>query len=410
MKRLVAIAASITVAAAGLAAVPAATASPGQPARPGKAAASTPSYTPPPLSWSPCPSGTLKDIGAECSTLVVPLDYAGRTAQKIHLAVSRVMHRSSAADYQGVMLANPGGPGGSGPGAVGARLRPDRARQRRRRLRLDRLRPPRRRRQPPGADAATASYFGYDRPNYVPVDRPAGGHLAAALARYAARLQAGGRAPAAQPREDHRLGQRHGEPAQGAAAGSQINFYGFSYGTYLGQVYATLYPNRVRRMVLDGNVDPTRRLVRGQPRPGPARSQQNIEIYFGWLAKHDDVYHLGTRRRRRSTAATTSCSTSWTRHPAGGMIGPDELHRRVARGRLLRLRLGGHRPGVSPAGQRRRRRGHQGDVRRRQPADRRRRQRLRDLPGHPVHRRARGRRAGASAATTTGAPSPRHRS
>ena len=36
----------------------------------------------------------------------------------------------------------------------------------------------------------------------------------------------------------------------------QINFYGFSYGTYLGQVYATLFPGKMRRAVFDANVDP----------------------------------------------------------------------------------------------------------------------------------------------------------
>ncbi len=36
----------------------------------------------------------------------------------------------------------------------------------------------------------------------------------------------------------------------------QINFYGFSYGTYLGQVHATLFPTHLPRAVLDSNVDP----------------------------------------------------------------------------------------------------------------------------------------------------------
>jgi pimeloyl-ACP methyl ester carboxylesterase len=36
----------------------------------------------------------------------------------------------------------------------------------------------------------------------------------------------------------------------------QISFIGFSYGTYLGETYANLFPGRVRAMVLDGVVDP----------------------------------------------------------------------------------------------------------------------------------------------------------
>jgi alpha/beta hydrolase fold len=41
-----------------------------------------------------------------------------------------------------------------------------------------------------------------------------------------------------------------------ALGADKINYYGFSYGTYLGQVYSTLYPDRVRRMVWDGIVNP----------------------------------------------------------------------------------------------------------------------------------------------------------
>ena len=38
---------------------------------------------------------------------------------------------------------------------------------------------------------------------------------------------------------------------------SKINYLGFSYGTYLGTMYAELFPYRVGRMVLDGAIDPT---------------------------------------------------------------------------------------------------------------------------------------------------------
>ena len=36
----------------------------------------------------------------------------------------------------------------------------------------------------------------------------------------------------------------------------RLNYLGASYGTYLGQTYAELFPNRVGRLVLDGNLDP----------------------------------------------------------------------------------------------------------------------------------------------------------
>ena len=42
-----------------------------------------------------------------------------------------------------------------------------------------------------------------------------------------------------------------------AALGSpRLDYYGASYGTFLGATYAALFPSRVGRMVLDGAVDP----------------------------------------------------------------------------------------------------------------------------------------------------------
>ncbi len=36
----------------------------------------------------------------------------------------------------------------------------------------------------------------------------------------------------------------------------KLNFFGASYGTYIGATYAGLFPGKVGRMVLDGAVDP----------------------------------------------------------------------------------------------------------------------------------------------------------
>src|SRR5699024_8380557 len=43
-----------------------------------------------------------------------------------------------------------------------------------------------------------------------------------------------------------------------AALGSdELDYLGYSYGTYLGASYAELYPDRVGRFVLDGAMDPS---------------------------------------------------------------------------------------------------------------------------------------------------------
>lgn len=45
--------------------------------------------------------------------------------------------------------------------------------------------------------------------------------------------------------------------ARKALGDSKINYYGTSYGTYIGSTYAALFPNNVRALILDGVVDPT---------------------------------------------------------------------------------------------------------------------------------------------------------
>jgi pimeloyl-ACP methyl ester carboxylesterase len=42
-----------------------------------------------------------------------------------------------------------------------------------------------------------------------------------------------------------------------AAVGDRkLTYWGLSYGTRIGYVYALMYPNRIRAMTLDGNIDP----------------------------------------------------------------------------------------------------------------------------------------------------------
>ena len=38
---------------------------------------------------------------------------------------------------------------------------------------------------------------------------------------------------------------------------TKLNYLGYSYGTFLGSTYASLFPDNVGRMVLDGAMDPS---------------------------------------------------------------------------------------------------------------------------------------------------------
>jgi pimeloyl-ACP methyl ester carboxylesterase len=108
-----------------------------------------------------------------------------------------------------------------------------------------------------------------------------------------------------------------------ALGAAQINYYGISYGTYLGQVYATLFPTHVRRMVLDSSADPRHVWYEAnldQAAPG----ERNIKIWFGWLAKYHNVYHLGKSESAVERLFYRQVAFL-TRNPAAGIIGPDEF-------------------------------------------------------------------------------------
>lgn len=44
--------------------------------------------------------------------------------------------------------------------------------------------------------------------------------------------------------------------SNGVEGASLLNYWGFSYGTFIGQTYASMFPSRVGRVVLDGVIDP----------------------------------------------------------------------------------------------------------------------------------------------------------
>ncbi|MFG3280898.1 alpha/beta hydrolase [Streptomyces sp. NPDC048111] len=72
-----------------------------------------------------------------------------------------------------------------------------------------------------------------------------------------------------------------------------VAYYGPSYATVLGAYYATEFPRRVERVVLDSTVDFTRgweSYMVGQPRSFQRRFEQD---FLPWLARNDATYHQG---------------------------------------------------------------------------------------------------------------------
>jgi pimeloyl-ACP methyl ester carboxylesterase len=76
----------------------------------------------------------------------------------------------------------------------------------------------------------------------------------------------------------------------------RLSFFGGSYGTYLGAVYASLFPQRTDRMIFDSAIDP-RRVWRGFYRSwGPATALR-LPDFTAWAAARDASYHLGATPR-----------------------------------------------------------------------------------------------------------------
>jgi pimeloyl-ACP methyl ester carboxylesterase len=271
----------------------------------------------PAINWGTCTDPDLASAGAQCGFLSVPMDYQRPNGTKIQLAVSRVRHSTPDSQYQGVMLTNPGGPGGSGLSlSTYGQYVPNGAGDAYDWIGFD----PRGVGSSKPAISCLPNYFSPNRPDYTP-STPALEHTW--LARSKAYASAcGANAGALLNHMTTIDSARDMDSIRAALGASQINYYGFSYGTYLGQVYSTLYPHRVRRMVLDSTVDPRKVWYQANLDQDVA-FQRNIEIWFGWLAQYDNVYHLGNTEQKVEKLWYRQADQLRTQ-PAGGVVGPDE--------------------------------------------------------------------------------------
>jgi len=290
-------------------------------AAPAHAAAA--SYTPPAIKWHHCAGSTLAHAGARCGFLIVPLDYAHPGGRKIKVAVSRVRHTASARHYQGVMIVNPGGPGGSGldfPAFMPGWLPGHAAAGAYDWIGFD----------PRGVGASRPAlscdprFFSAPRPAYRP-STPALHHAWVTRSKRYAAACANTPTKRALIKHVRTIDTvRDLDSLRVALHRSRINYYGFSYGTYLGQVYATLYPNRVRRFVWDGTVNPHRVFYKANQDQDRA-FQRTFNIFFRWLAKYDSVFHLGTNAHAIANGFRAEVKKLDTTPAAGGKLGGDEL-------------------------------------------------------------------------------------
>ncbi|MFR9797620.1 alpha/beta hydrolase [Streptomyces sp. MS06] len=264
----------------------------------------------------------------QCGTVRVPLDYAHPDGRQIDLAVSRVRatHRDPrggrSVPGQGALVFNPGGPGADGIYFPLVGLLPE---WKRLAAAYDLVG------YSPRGVGRSAPLSCQDPRDFLRGPSPAPTHPSPAYKRKRiARAKAYARGCAERAGDtlrhyDSVNNARDLDVLRAALGEHRLTFMGASYGTYFGALYATLFPSHVRRMVFDAPVDP------GPARIGYRNSLARSAAFEGrwadlreWIARHDDVYGLGTtaeevlrsyRRARQRLAAD----------PAGGTVGPGEL-------------------------------------------------------------------------------------
>ena len=280
----------------------------------------------PRLHWHPCPSaagGAPNASRLQCANLQVPLNYADPSGRKITLALSEIPATAPAAQQQGVLLVNPGGPGASGlsmTASTAAGLSASVA------AKYDIV----------GFDtrgvgssrpelSCDPTFFARPRPEYDPANAAAEQALVNRARQYAADCEK--RFGWLLPYMTTEDMARDMDSIRAALGQQKISYYGVSYGTYLGQVYATMFPQHVRRMVLDSIVDPKGVWFADNIDQDYA-FQGRMTAFFAWIARYDSAYQLGSTEAAVN-ASFTAAQARLEKHPIAGssgpLIGPDEL-------------------------------------------------------------------------------------
>ncbi|MFE6750675.1 alpha/beta hydrolase [Kitasatospora purpeofusca] len=239
--------------------------------------------------WHPCASGPDDTAGAEldaagagCTEVTVPLDYRRPEGPTLRVALAR-LPATDPAHRLGTLFYNPGGPGvparslalalrqaapalgarydivGMDPRFVGASAP------------LDCGWPT------AGPGAAGPDRLGFDRSAELAKD------LATRCAPYRALL----------PHASTRNAARDLDLVRAVLGEPKVAYLGSSYGSYLGEVYLQLFPDRVGRAVFDAAMDPDRFGPDLTATQGPAMAAA-LTAWAAWAAGHDERHHLGT--------------------------------------------------------------------------------------------------------------------
>ncbi|MFF3215416.1 alpha/beta hydrolase [Streptomyces sp. NPDC002886] len=235
------------------------------------------------LDWRPCAGGGL----AQCTSVEVPLDYSRPEGRTIRIAVSRIK-ASEPSERHGVLLVNPGGPGGDGLTVpqmmLDEKVIPDSVRRSFDLIGFD----------PRGVGRSAPVNCGLTEQEKTlsgPAYRPETFADDVAQARgTAAKCQSKNRDIL--PHITTRNTARDMDVIRGALGEKKISYLGISYGTYLGAVFTQLFPGRADRFVLDSAVDPGR-VWRSFFQDRAQDAEKAFTRWTRWTAQRHATYGLG---------------------------------------------------------------------------------------------------------------------
>ena len=233
----------------------------------------------PAITQEDCPEYVNKP-GTSCGRMDVPMDYSNPDGKKISVGFIKAA-ATKPEKRRGVLFINPGGPGGSvyhqfttveGYPDTTPRW-PKEVREEWDIVGV----------QPRGLEGSTK--LECEEVNAGPIDQiqRSGGLIKdacdAKMPGYAATLTTENTA-------------RDWDQVRQAMREDKISIYGNSYGTVLGSMYATTFPEHTDKVVLDSGYNPDN--DHSEQVDGFRKAAHD---FFGWASQHDDVYHMGTTPR-----------------------------------------------------------------------------------------------------------------
>lgn len=239
-------------------------------------------YTQQKPKWKRCDAQS--PASYQCATLKVPLDYSRPGGKKIEIAVSR-MKATSTKERRGVLLLNPGGPGGEGLGMplyLASEL-PASVKKQYDLIGFD----------PRGVGQSSPVSCGL-KEGERNWERPYRAATFAKDVKWARTVAEKCRAKGGDAllQFTTRNTARDMDVVRAVLGEKKISYLGYSYGTYLGAVYTQMFPKRADRFVLDSAVDP-QRIWRGMIQVWAESAEPAFTHWSQWTAKRHAQYKLG---------------------------------------------------------------------------------------------------------------------